>query len=163
MLVYVVGVDLGRLAESARWARLATAILDRMPAATSRTRGWIANNLACVYAANGKLEQARVLEERAIMLKEEALGGEHPDVAISLIGLASSLTALGRPAEGLPHSERAISILGRNCDPSDPALIDALTTKGDALLALGHHAQALASFDRAIAGMTRVRAPVNRT
>ena len=158
-LVYVAGIDHGKLTDSERWARLATAILDRMPAGTSRTRGWIAHNLSAVYATNGKLEQSRVLEERSIALKEESLGGEHPDVAISLKGLAISLTDLGRPAEGLPHSERAISILSRNCDPSDPKLIDALTVKGDVLLALRHHAQALATFEGAIAALTKEADP----
>ncbi len=159
MLIYVVGLDLGRLADAERWARLATAILDRMPAGTSRTRGWIANNLASVYAVYGKLEQARVLEERAIALKEAALGEGHRDVAISLSGLASALTELGRPAEGIPHSERAISILSNNCDPSDPSLANAHTFKGEALLALGYHDQALASFERAIAGLTKEADP----
>jgi eukaryotic-like serine/threonine-protein kinase len=159
MLIYVVGVDLGRLADAERWARLATAILDRMPAGTSQTRGWIANNLASVYAVYGKLEQSRVFAERAIALKEAALGEGHRDVAISLSGLASALTDLGRPAEGIPHSDRAISILSKNCDPSDPVLANAHTFKGEALLALGYHDQALASFERAIAGLTKEAEP----
>jgi len=158
-LIYVVGVDLGRLADAERWARLATAILDRMPAGASQTRGWIANNLASVYAVYGKLEQSRVFEERAIALKKAALGEGHRDVAISLSGLASALTELGRPAEGLPYSDRAISILGKNCDPSDPVLANANTFKGEALLALGYHDQALASFERAIAGLTKEADP----
>ena len=126
-----------------------------MPAGTSRTRGWIAHNLSSVYATNGKLERARVLEERSIAYKEEALGGEHSDVAISVSGLASTLTELGRPADALPYSERAISILSRNLDPGDPTLINALTVKGEALLALGRHAQALAAFERVTASLTK--------
>ena len=156
MLVYVVGLDLGRIADAERWARLADSILDRTPAGTSRTRSWVANNLAAVYAANGRLEQAEKLDRQAIALKEESLGPEHPDVAISLDGLGAILTELGRPAEGIKFTERAIAILSKHADPTDPVLADAVANKAVALLALGQHEQALASFERALATLSKV-------
>jgi serine/threonine-protein kinase len=133
ILVYTVGVDLGRVADAERWAQLATAILDRMPSGTARTRAWVRSDLASVYSENGKLEQARVLEEQAIALKTEGLGAEHPDVALSLGNLSWILTDLGRPAEGIAMAERAMSILTKTADASDVVLTHAMIGKAQAL------------------------------
>ena len=159
MLIYVVGLDLGRIADAERWARLAGSILDRMPPGPSRARSWVANNMAAVYAQNGRLEQAEKLERQAIALKEESVGPEHPDAAISLDGLGAILTELGRPAEGIAFSDRAIAILSKHADPTDPVLADAIANKATALLALGQHEQALASFERAIAMFSKEADP----
>src|SRR6185436_13352747 len=159
MLIYVVGLDLGRVADAERWARLAGSILDRMPPGPPRARSWVANNMAAVYAQNGRLEQSEKLERQAIALKEESVGPEHPDAAISLDGLGAILTELGRPAEGIAFSDRAIAILSKHADPTDPVLADAIANKATALLALGQHEQALASFERAIAMFSKEADP----
>jgi len=154
-LTYVVGLDHGRLVDAERWARLATAILDRMPAGTMRTRAWVANDLASVYAIHGRLEQALPLAQQALALKQQVVGPEHPDVALGCSNLCTILTDVGRPAEGIPYADRAIAILKKTADPNDPVLSNAMVNKGEALFALGQYGRALASFQQALANLTQ--------
>ena len=53
------------------------------------------NNLALVLRAQGDLAGARPLYERALAIREKALGPEHPDTAQSLNNLAVLLQAQG--------------------------------------------------------------------
>jgi tetratricopeptide (TPR) repeat protein len=58
----------------------------------------------------GRLEEAGVCPDRALAIRAEALGPEHPDVATSLLGLALLDLREGRPDEALPLAERAVAI-----------------------------------------------------
>ena len=42
------------------------------------------NNLAALYRAQGRYAEAEPLHQRALAIREKALGPEHPDVARSL-------------------------------------------------------------------------------
>ena len=58
------------------------------------------NNLAGYYRALEKFEDARPLYEQALELRKRALGtAEHPDVALTLHGLAEVHTELGNYEE----------------------------------------------------------------
>ena len=46
------------------------------------------NNLALLYRAQGQYAKAEPLYQRALGIREKALGPEHPDVARSLNNLA---------------------------------------------------------------------------
>ena len=48
---------------------------------------------------------------RALAIDEQALGADHPTVAIDLNNLASLLQATNRLAEAEPHSRRAVEIV----------------------------------------------------
>ena len=48
--------------------------------------------------------------ERALALRERALGPRHPDLAGPLTGRGEALVKLGRPAEALAPLERALSL-----------------------------------------------------
>jgi serine/threonine protein kinase/tetratricopeptide (TPR) repeat protein len=151
MLVYVVGLNGGTLAESERWFRLSNSILDRLPSATARIRAWALQNLASVYTVNGKLVEAKSHVERAVALKLESLGPDHPDLAISVAGAGWILNQLGRPAEALPLLDRAIAILTKSSDPNAPILAGTFTDRGEALLALGRYEEAQESSERGLA------------
>ena len=68
------------------------------------------NNLGEVYRLQGRYAEAEPLYERALAVRETALGPEHSDVAQSLSGLAILYVAQGRYAEAEPLHERALAI-----------------------------------------------------
>ncbi len=57
------------------------------------------NNLAGLYDAQGKDEQAEPLLKRALAIREQQLGPEHPHTAIARENYISLLRAMGREAE----------------------------------------------------------------
>ena len=68
------------------------------------------NNLALLLRNRGDLAAARPLDERALAIRERALGAEHPDIATSLNNLARLLWAQGDLAAARPLYERALAI-----------------------------------------------------
>ena len=68
------------------------------------------NNLAGLYQAQGKYAEAEPLYQRALAIREKALGPEHPDVANSLNNLAVLYRAQGKYAEAEPLYQRALAI-----------------------------------------------------
>jgi tetratricopeptide (TPR) repeat protein len=145
-----VGARHGSLAEAQFWARLSDAILDRLKTEHPRIRSWTLNNYAASLSHNQDFEGARALWERSLALKRQALGNDHPDVAITASNLTSLLTELGRPAEGMGHAASAIDILTRRGDPDSPMLGRAYVDRGDALIALGKPAEAETDYRRSL-------------
>jgi hypothetical protein len=60
------------------------------------------NSLAGLLQAQGDFAGARPLFERALTIREKALGPEHPDTAVSLNNLAGLLQAQGDLAGARP-------------------------------------------------------------
>jgi tetratricopeptide (TPR) repeat protein len=68
------------------------------------------NNLATLYIKQGQYAPAEPLFERALAIREKALGAEHPDVAICMKNYASLLRKSGRPEDAAPLESRARAI-----------------------------------------------------
>ena len=68
------------------------------------------NNLASLYYAQGKYAQAEPLLQRALAIREKALGPEHPDVARSVNNLAELYSAQGKYTQAEPYFQRALAI-----------------------------------------------------
>ena len=68
------------------------------------------NNLGTLLQDMGDLAGARPYYERALTIKEKALGPDHPDTALSLNNLGYLLQAMGNLAEARPYYERALAI-----------------------------------------------------
>ena len=68
------------------------------------------NNLALLYGAQGKDAEAEPLYERVLAILEEALGPEHPRVAVSLNNLAAHYRGQGKYTEAEPLHWRALAI-----------------------------------------------------
>ena len=68
------------------------------------------NNLAYLYRAAGRHEEAEPLLKEALAITERALGREHPDIATSLSSLARLYRATGRYSEAEPLLKEAIAI-----------------------------------------------------
>jgi hypothetical protein len=63
-----------------------------------------------VYHNQGQHTKAEPLHQRALAIKERALGPEHPDVATCLENYASLLRKMDRPEEAAPLETRAMAI-----------------------------------------------------
>ena len=68
------------------------------------------NDLALLYWAQGKYAEAEPLYRRSLVIREKALGAEHPDVAESLNDLALLYWAQGKYAEAEPLYKRSLAI-----------------------------------------------------
>ena len=67
------------------------------------------NNLAERYKEEGRYADAEPLYKRALAIREEELGPDHPDVAQSLNDLAALYSAQGRDADAEPLYKRALA------------------------------------------------------
>jgi tetratricopeptide (TPR) repeat protein len=68
---------------------------DRLGREDSNTATSI-HNLAMLYRSQGRNEEAELLLQRALEIRERVLGPEHPDTADSLNNLAELYRAQGR-------------------------------------------------------------------
>jgi CHAT domain-containing protein len=69
------------------------------------------NNLASLYYNQGKYAEAEPLYQRALRIREKALGLEHPDVAISLNNLAALYYAQAQPEKAEVFFQRGLENL----------------------------------------------------
>jgi tetratricopeptide (TPR) repeat protein len=153
-LTFVVGYQLGRVSEGKRWARIGEAIVDGLKGNHSRLRGWIANDLGTVLVAEGSCDKARASFQRAITLKREVLGDDHPDVAISLNCLCHALICLGRFSDAVESGDRAVAIVEKNADAEGSFAGVAYANRGRALGKMGRWSEAAADLTRALAMYT---------
>ena len=70
------------------------------------------NKLALLYNAQGHYAQAEPLYKRALEIKEQALGPDHPSVATSLENLAGLYRDKNRDKEAEALEKRAARIQG---------------------------------------------------
>jgi len=76
----------------------------------------------------GDFAAARPLCERALAIREKALGPSHPGTATSLDSLADLLQAQGDSAAARPLYERALAIRQKALGPDHP---DTVTVRGN--------------------------------
>jgi len=140
----------GRGREADRWSQIAEAILDGLKGNQSRLRGWIANDRASLMIMDGNCEAAVELYRKALALKQEVLGHDHPDIAISLNCLAQALSCSGRFHDALEAGNRAVAIIEKVQDSEVSTTGNAYATRGLALAKLGQYSAAVADFTRAL-------------
>jgi tetratricopeptide (TPR) repeat protein len=70
--------------------------------------------------AQGDYEAAQPLYQRALDIREQALGPKHPDTATSLNNLAGLLQAQGDYEAAQPLYQRALDILEARLGPDHP-------------------------------------------
>lgn len=71
-------------------------------------------NLAELHADRGDYAQAKLLHERALMLREKSLGPDHPGVAAELANLGRVQAASGELAQAVASQSRGVAISERN-------------------------------------------------
>ncbi len=100
------------------------------------------NNLACLYAEQGKFAQAALLLRRALAIREKALGPEHPDLATDLNNLALLYYVHGKYAQAEPLYRRALAIQGKALGPEHPQIARVLENYAALLHKLNREAEA---------------------
>ncbi|MFM7327028.1 MAG: tetratricopeptide repeat protein, partial [Nodosilinea sp.] len=97
--------------------------------ATTETRLEQANQLNQqvieLYQA-GRYSEAVPLAERALAIREQALGPDHPDTATSLNNLALLYESMGRYEEAEPLYQRALAIYEKALGPDHPLTASSL-------------------------------------
>ncbi|MCG8351229.1 MAG: tetratricopeptide repeat protein [Chloroflexales bacterium] len=109
-------------------------------------------NLAGLHQhAQGFYTAALPLYARALAIREQVLGPEHPDTATSLNSLGLLLQDLGDLAGARPYYERALAIRAQALGPDHPNTATSLNNLGALLRAQGDLAGARPSYERALA------------
>jgi tetratricopeptide (TPR) repeat protein len=94
---------------------------------------------------------ARLLYERALAIREKALGPDHPDTAASLINLAGLLYDQGELAAARPLYERAVEIWEKVRGPDHPDTATILENLAQVLQKQGEFSSARPLRERALA------------
>jgi tetratricopeptide (TPR) repeat protein len=140
-----------------RWSQL----LPHVLAATDHPRAeapdaaadtaWLLERAANhIHLFVGDYTPAGRLLERALQLREELHGAEHPDVATTLTRLAFIRCELAQFPAARAAAERAVRILRATRGPDHPDTSEALQWLGWALVGLGEPATALPLLERAL-------------
>ncbi|WP_437902736.1 tetratricopeptide repeat protein [Sorangium sp. So ce327] len=98
----------------------------------------------------GRYDEAIPLARRALDLRENALGPEHPDVAITLHNLAALLKAKGDYAAAEPLFRRALAIQEKALGPEHPDVATTLNNLAALLATKSDYAAAEPLFRRAL-------------
>jgi tetratricopeptide (TPR) repeat protein len=111
------------------------------------------------HRALGDYPSARPLKERALAVREKALGLEHPDTATSLNNLANLLRDQGDFATALKLHERAVAIWEKVLGPEHPETAFGYHNFAFSLQAQGDLAGARLLYERALAIREKVLGP----
>ena len=103
--------------------------------------------------------EAEPLLRRAVAAREQALGPEHPDLAISLHKLANVFDNMGRPAEAEPLYRRVVAVREQAFEPDHPLVAEALGCLGLHLCQAGRRAEAETIIARSLASYERTIGP----
>ncbi len=106
---------------------------------------------------------ARPLFERALTIREKALGPEHPSTATSLNNLALLLSAQGDLGGARPLFERALAIDEMALGPEHPDTAQSLNNLAGLLQAQGDLGGARPLFERALAIREKALGPEHRS
>lgn len=127
---------------------------DRVRIESLMTRG------SMLYG-QGKYEEARERQERALALAEAVLKPEHHAVPDLLNNLGLTYKALGRYEEARHCYERALALRQQLFGSEHPQVASSLSNLGALLAAEGRHEEARARHEQALAMMERVLTPAH--
>ena len=102
------------------------------------------------YSQLGASDEARLLTERALAIREKVLGPEHPDTAVSLSNLALILEEQGDHARSRALKERVVAVREKVLGPEHPDMALSLNNLATLLQQQGDLAGARQHFERAL-------------
>jgi tetratricopeptide (TPR) repeat protein len=109
-------------------------------------RSDIWNDLAKVYARQGRFDEAEALCRRALKATEDALGVEHPDAVIVILDLAVLAYERGQYVGAETLAYPALKSLRGHLDPSDPRVASGIRTLANIYSAQGRYRKAEALY-----------------
>jgi tetratricopeptide (TPR) repeat protein len=113
------------------------------------------NNLALVYIDLKQYDVAELLYKRALIIAQDSLGPEHPDVAQYLNGLAFFYEQRAEYDLAEPLYSKAIDLQRRVLGPDHPNLANSLNNLAMLYDAEGKYEQALESAQKALERLTK--------
>jgi tetratricopeptide (TPR) repeat protein len=159
-LVWIVGYGLARHEIGRTWAASAGPLARVLE--DDHQQGKYFHSLASVTLAEGKLDEARALFERAIDVLERELGPEHLAVAEPLSGLAISVGQQGEHAKARAYLKRALAIQEAVLGPGHPNLANLLNNLGTMAGRQGDLGAAHVYLERALAIQEATLGPGHR-
>jgi tetratricopeptide (TPR) repeat protein len=116
-------------------------------------------DLAGLLARQFRFVEAESLNRRALAIREESFGANHPDVGQSLQNLAVDLLNLCRYAEAEPLLRRALKLYERALGPNHDRTALAMNNLGFLLADLGRYPEAEMLHRQALAVHTKKKGP----
>jgi eukaryotic-like serine/threonine-protein kinase len=145
--------DLNRGAQAETFLREAMAIQTRLfpderavPDA-GNTQFW----LGLALRRQGKLDQAEAVFRKAVALRRELLGVDHPNVAVAMEGLANVLVAGTRVEEATTVAREALGLSRKNLGERHPTTAFCWEELGLALRKAGKFAESESAYREALA------------
>lgn len=154
-LVYVVGYRRQQFDEGVSYVDLARGLAGADPERQAR----VSSSLAIVLAARGRHDEAEAELRRALELREQALGPEHLDIAMTHNNLANVLTARGDHAAAEAEHRRALELRERVLGPDHPDVAMSRNNLAAVLHAQGEYEAAEAEHRRVLALREAVLGP----
>ncbi|MFY2557108.1 tetratricopeptide repeat protein [Corallococcus terminator] len=149
-LVFVIGYELEDMKRGLEQAAQSRALMERV-GSDDESAARLENNLGLVYFGEGQLPQSLEHYQRALGLRERALGPEHLDTAKVLTNLALVRTRQGSPGDAVSLYERALAIQRRQLGPGHPVIANTLILLGDARRLLEGPEAAVTFYEQALA------------
>jgi hypothetical protein len=150
-LVRVLGYQQHRYADAHRYARQATAILERIGGVAGEPVAGLANNIGQLYLAENKLDDAEREMRRALAIREKLDPPNQRLVAEALSNLGVVVGNRGRAEQAIELHRRAATLLEASLGPHHPEVAWAIANMGVAQGLLGRNREALDSAKRALA------------
>jgi tetratricopeptide (TPR) repeat protein len=105
---------------------------------------------ALFRGGKAKQPESREFAERAIEIKKNILGSNHPEVAVSLNNLAIILNIIGDFAGARPLFEQALAIREQALPPDHPEVARSLNNLANLLRNIGNFTEAKPLYERAL-------------
>jgi tetratricopeptide (TPR) repeat protein/predicted Ser/Thr protein kinase len=149
-MVLTVGHRLARHDEGLQWGRLSQMLVDRLGLSDDLAVAELLNELGGLYIVTGAYEDAKAVQERALVIREKTLGPDHPHVAVSLNNLANAHYATGAYEDARAKYERALAIQEKALGPDHPDAAATLNNLGGVHYARGAYDDMKAVLERAL-------------
>jgi tetratricopeptide (TPR) repeat protein len=149
-LTQLVGVTAARPAEGLVWGQSAAMFVARLGRAGALTAADVDLALAGIHTLRGAPAEALPLARRALEIREQALGADHPGVAAVRVALAGILRARGESAEAQAQLEQVAQRGEQALGPDSPLVAAALGDLAAVHLDRGAYEPALRLLERAL-------------
>ncbi|HYV44331.1 MAG TPA: serine/threonine-protein kinase [Myxococcaceae bacterium] len=140
-----------RTTEALEPFRRALDLADRAVGPGNPQKGMLLSNMADVYAAIGRPQDALPLLRQALLILSTAKGADHPDTAFVHYNLSESLRRTGDTKGAYEEIQQAIRIWKAALGPDHPLVADALDRLALTLIEDGLFAEALVECQRSLA------------
>jgi tetratricopeptide (TPR) repeat protein/tRNA A-37 threonylcarbamoyl transferase component Bud32 len=160
-LVFVAGYHLQLRDEALTWARLAKMLLARVEQTEGVTAATLSHNVGVMRWVRGEYDQALESHGRALKIRTEVHGEDHPEVASSLNNLANIHLRQSHLDLAEVGYRRALAIWERTLGPTHAYVARVQSNLGEIHAARGEHDQALSAFEASIATKKALFGPNN--